>query len=222
VLSPKELLKYTRRVIAIEKDPELITLLTQHFSEDVSSEKLTLIEGDALKLLPTISQEEKTYKVVANIPYYITGQIIRELLSLPHQPQSITLIIQKEVAERIVCRDGKESVLSLSVNVFGVPHYVRKIAARYFTPKPDVDSAVIHIDTISREHLPTRDVESHFFTLIKTGFAHKRKQLLKNLETLSPKDQLIEHFNTCDITHNTRAEDVPLEKWLCLHKTLGD
>ena len=224
-----ELLNCAKKVIAVEKDDELIPKLTAQFEEEIRSGKLELINGDILDLLsdknPLQTKDYKlkttnNYKVVANIPYYITGQIIRLLLSGKTQPRSITLVVQKEVAERIVCRDGKESILSLSVKAYGEPSYVQKISARYFTPKPKVDSAIIHIKNISKKNFRSIKEEIFFFDLIKTGFSHKRKFLLKNLKSLFDNEVLEKSFVTCNISPNARAEEISFDKWLCLFNSL--
>ena len=144
----------------------------------------------------------------------------------------MTLLLQKEVAERIVAKDGKESLLSLSVKAYGQPKYVQTVKRGSFTPSPNVDSAIIHIANISREKFqkekdqrsglgdlgPTLNTEAgmekNFFTLIHAGFAHKRKQLLPNLATLYSKSVLADAFEKLNIPLKIRAEDLPLQKWL--------
>jgi 16S rRNA (adenine1518-N6/adenine1519-N6)-dimethyltransferase len=219
----RELLKHAGKVIAVEKDADLIPRLTAEFSEDIHSGKLELIQGDIVDILSSSSSSHSkfhilnsTFKTVANIPYNITGQLLRQLLTLKNQPISITLVVQKEVAERIVCRDGKESVLSLSVKLYGTPTYIQKIPARYFTPKPDVDSAVIHIADISRKHIPSTVWEKSFFNIIKAGFAHKRKLLIRNLEDVAKISTIKIAFDTCEIPTTTRAETVSFDKWVCI------
>lgn len=217
----KELLKYAKKVVAVEMDTELIPILNEHFAEDIQNGKLELVEGDIIDILSSTNYKLPTtnsYKVVANIPYYITGILLRLLLSASHQPSSITLVVQKEIAERIVSRDTKESVLSLSVKAYGEPHYIQKIPARYFNPKPKVDSAIIHISDISREKFRSRTEERLFFSIIKAGFLHKRKLLAGNLSELYDRHTIHDLFNTCGIPEKARAEDIPLEKWLCLTK----
>ena len=213
-----ELLKHAGKVIAVEKDGELIPRLKAQFAPGTGGEKLCLLKGDILdeKLLDTLPVENGEYKVVANIPYYITSQILRVFLSKEKQPSSMTLMVQKEVAERIVTRDKKESILSLSVKAYGTPKYIKKIPARYFSPKPNVDSAILHIENISKNNFSSVEEELLFFKLVKAGFAHKRKLLARNLEVLFDK-KLIEQFcNSCKIPERSRAEDIPLEQWLCL------
>ncbi len=217
------LLDRATKVIAVEKDPELIPRLKAQFAPGTESKKLELIEGDILdeKLLNTLPVEHEKYKVVANIPYYITGQILRTFLSADIKPSSMTLMLQKEVAERIVARNGKESILSLSVKAYGTPKYIKKIPARYFSPKPKVDSAILHIENISSANFSSVEEEDLFFKLVKTGFAHKRKFLARNLEVLFGKEIIEKTFQTCELAERSRAEDVPLKKWLCITKSVS-
>ncbi len=159
------------------------------------------------------------YKVIANIPYYITGQIIRKFLEAEYQPKSMTLLVQKEVAERIVARDGKESLLSLSVKIFGEPKIIKKVPRGAFNPVPNVDSAVINIENISTDKLEGTSNE-HFFEVLHAGFAHKRKQLLPNLSNVFNKDKVVKAFNDLNLDPKVRAEDLPIRTWVKLSKTL--
>lgn len=217
----RALLQYNGNVVAIEKDSELLSRLKARLTLDTKNnqnKKLTLIEGDILdeKLLNTLLLENRKYKVVANIPYYITSQILRLFLSREAQPKSMVLMVQKEVAGRIIAKDNKESILSLSVKAYGEPKYIKKIPARNFSPEPKVDSAILLIDKISRKKFQSKKQEDLFFQLIKTGFAHKRKLLARNLEELFDKEKIEEAFSSCNLSNKIRAEKVPLEKWLCL------
>ncbi len=207
------------KVIAVEKDDNLIPALQRRFAREIYIKQLNLIHADILDLeLPHIATN--TYKVVANIPYYITGQIIRMFLESDKQPTSMTLLVQKEVAERIVARDGKESLLSLSVKVFGDPRIVRVVGRGAFVPQPNVDSAVLNIENISRLRLNLVN-EKLFFNLIHLGFAHKRKQLLPNLSSSYTKKYLLEMFEKCSIELKARAEDLPLATWVKLCNTIS-
>ena len=219
------LLKTGAGVIAVEKDDRLIPLLQEKFAKEISSGQFKLIHKDILEtnMSRTVLDIKGGYKVVANIPYYITGQIIRMFLETGNQPESMTLLVQKEVAERIVARDGKESLLSLSVKVYGEPKIIRVVGRGAFTPQPNVDSAVLVIKNISRKNSPEgspeekgRVDEKLFFGIIHAGFAHKRKQLLPNLCNLYKKDDLIKAFEKCGLDLKSRAEDLPLETWLKL------
>ncbi len=207
----KGLLQKAEQVVAIEKDDDLTQKLKKTFAEEVEQKRFTLIAGDALSV-DIDEYTKKPYLLVANIPYYITGRIIRHFLSRKQQPISMTLIMQKEVAERLVCRDGKESLLSLSVKAYGRARFIEKIPARYFSPKPQVDSAIVHISNISRIFFEDVD-EKLFFTFLKAGFEHKRKKMINNLETLYPKDVLRKAFTSCGVSESSRAEELSLEMW---------
>lgn len=214
----KMLLETEASVVCVEKDDRLIPELTETFHKEIMSGQLKLIHGNALELdiEKTVPEE---YKVVANIPYYITGQIIRMLLESEHQPKSMTLLVQKEVAERIVAKNGKESLLSLSVKVFGSPKYIRTVGRGAFSPSPNVDSAVITIENISKDRLSGIS-STDFFKILHAGFAHKRKQLFSNLSILHGKEITTSAFTKCTLDLRTRAEDVGLEKWIGLSKEL--
>lgn len=205
----KELLSQGARVIAIEKDPELIPLLREMFDSEIAHEQLRLVEGDVRDVTPE-SLAITDYAVAANIPYYITGEIIRHFLTAPHQPRAMALLIQKEVAERIVARDGKESILSLSVKAFGTPSIVAKVPAGCFNPPPRVDSAILLVDGISRAFFDSIS-EDDFFRVVKAGFASKRKMLSGNLKGLFENSAAI--LKECELSEKVRAEDVGLGEW---------
>ncbi len=208
-LLTKNLLATGAKIIAIEKDPSLITNLEETFKNELASGQLKLILGDFLELSPTVFP--KKYKVVANIPYYITGQIIRQLLENINQPESAVLLVQKEVAKRIVGENNKESLLSLSVKAYGEPKYIQTIKAGSFYPKPKVDSAILKIDNISKQFFKNMD-EKTFFEMIKAGFAQKRK-LAKNNLGLNGEDLV-----NCGSPENARSEDISLSQWQSLYK----
>lgn len=203
-------------VIAIEKDDRLIPFLNEKFKNEIKKEKLKIIQGDVLEIdIEKIIGKSK-YKLIANIPYYITGQIIRMFLETEKQPSSITLLVQKEVAERVVARDQKESLLSLSVKAYGQPKYVHKVSKGAFYPQPKVDSAVIFIDNISKKNFSNNRDEKEFFELLHASFGHKRKQLLSNLSSKYDKTKLQKIFEELNIGLKVRAEELKIEKWLDL------
>jgi 16S rRNA (adenine1518-N6/adenine1519-N6)-dimethyltransferase len=211
------LLEQGAQVIAYELDTRMITYLNETFSSYCESGQLTIIHKDILEVDHHTHQSFGAYKVVANIPYYITNPIIRLFLSSPYQPESLCLIVQKEVAFRIA-RDPHESILSLSVKVYGTPHYITKVPARYFSPQPKVDSAVLYIDNISKQRVPSLEHEESFFTLVRAGFAHKRKKLISNLASLEGTDKRFWEylFTRNNLSPNTRAEAILLDTWLVL------
>lgn len=216
-----ELLKTAGKVISVEKDDRLIPFLEEQFKKEISEGKFTLVHDDILSVDPSdYGLQTTNYKLVANIPYYITGQIFRKFLSGENNPSSIVLLVQKEVAERIITRDSKESILSLSVKAYGEPTYVRTVSAGNFFPKPNVDSAVLAIKHISKKFFNGFS-EDLFFKIIKTGFGQKRKMLLGNLKKEFEKEVLEKAFVKCEIDEKARAEDLPIEKWGELAKELA-
>ena len=159
------------------------------------------------------------YIVAANIPYYITGEIIRQLLTTDKQPRAMALLVQKEVADRIVARDGKESILSLSVKAYGTARIIAKVSKSHFSPPPSVDSAILVIENISKRFFDTIS-ETEFFALVHVGFASKRKMLAGNLSRTYDKKVVSAAFAQCGISKKARAEDIGLSEWKCLVATL--
>jgi len=202
-----ELLKKAKKVIAVEKDEQLAEFLKIKFINEIKNGKLEIISDDILKLDFNNKLFAKSYKLIANIPYYITSHLLRTFLESDYQPSLMVLMVQKEVAERIV--GTKESILSISVKAYGEPEIIRKVPASYFSPAPKVDSAVIKISNISKIFF--KDIsENKFFETVKKGFSQKRKMLINNLKT--NKDV----FKACNIAEKARAEDVSLDQWKCL------
>lgn len=153
-----------------------------------------------------------SYIVVANIPYYITGEIIRQFLTEEHKPSSMTLLVQKEVAVRIA-RETKESLLSLSVKAFGTPKYCFTVPRGAFRPAPNVDSAVLSIESIRPDAFASRNEEEVFFSILRAGFSQKRKRLAKNLEHLYSASKIQASFVSLELSPNVRAEDIQEETW---------
>lgn len=208
----EKLLQTKVRVVAIEKDDRLIPELEKKFEKEILSKQLHLIHDDVLET--NISDLIKNpYKIIANIPYYITGEILRTFLESETQPESMTLLVQKEVAERIVSKNNKESLLSLSVKIFGDPKYIKTVKRGSFSPPPEVDSAIINIENISKEKLKGVE-EKLFFKIIHLGFSHKRKQLLANLSGEFDKEKILRIFENLGINPKVRAEDLSLDTWL--------
>lgn len=207
------LLGRAAKVVAVEKDDRLIAFLRDKFKKEITSGTFELIHGDALELDPSSHAVlQEGYRVAANIPYYITGAILRALLEAKVPPKSMALLTQKEVAERIVARDGKESLLSIGVKAYGTPRYVQTVKAGNFSPVPNVDSAILAIEDMSRTRFKTAE-RDHFFSIVRAGFAHKRKQLFGNLKSHYDENTLRDAFVTCKLPLSIRAEDVPLRVW---------
>jgi|SRR3989338_4463529 len=194
-------------VVAIEKDEALVEQLQKTFAREITDEKLTLVHQDIRDFEPaTWNLAPGTYIVAANIPYYITGEIIRKFLTADMQPREMALLVQKEVADRIIARNGKESLLSLSVKAYGAPKIVANVSRGNFSPPPSVDSAILLIENISRSFFADLD-EEKFFEVLHTGFGSKRKQLSGNLK------KKFGDIALPDVPKNIRAEDVALDQW---------
>lgn len=218
----RELLATGGHVVAIEKDELLADTLKATFAENIRDNQLEVVGDDIRNFNPArrgLASSE--YVVAANIPYYITGEIIRMFLTTSAQPRSIALLVQKEVAERIVARDKKESILSLSVKAYGVPKVMAKVSRGNFSPVPSVDSAILLIEHVSRDFFQNISEET-FFRVIRAGFSSKRKFLLKNLAADHGLEVVKNAFGACDIPEQIRAEDVSLEKWKCLTQQLTE
>lgn len=201
------LLAQAGKVIAVEKDDRLIPILREKFASEITSGRLSLIHLDILDFDPSAyGLEPRAYSVVANIPYYITGALIRKFLESERQPSMMVLLLQKEVAKRIVAADGRESILSISVKAYGTPKYIDTVKAGAFSPPPKVDSAIIAIEHISKKFFG-EDNEGRFFELLKRGFAHPRKLLSSNLDI--PGENLL----ACGIAEKARPENLSIADW---------
>ncbi|HEU0080771.1 MAG TPA: 16S rRNA (adenine(1518)-N(6)/adenine(1519)-N(6))-dimethyltransferase RsmA [Candidatus Paceibacterota bacterium] len=218
----RALLASGARVVAIEKDDRLVPLLAEEFKQEIAAGWLQVVHGDVLEIMADSSPlpeswqlKAESYKVIANIPYYITGQIVRLFLSAKQKPALMVLMVQKEVAARVIARDGKESILSLSVKAYATPELVMNVSRGNFFPVPNVDSAVIKLTNIQNP-FADRAAEDRFFEIVKAGFSQKRKKLISNLEAVMPRAELEARFAALRLDSNVRAEDVPLETWIAL------
>lgn len=178
----QRLAEQAAQVVAIELDHELVTRLQKHFE---ASAGVSILEGNILdvnlnELLEQTGFASKGYKVVANLPYYITAPIIRTLLSLKLQPKSLTLMVQKEVAERLAAQPGDMSLLSLMAQYYGAVTIALMVPKTAFDPVPAVDSTVVHL-------VPQRafdaEADRRVFRVARAGFAARRKTLVNNLSS---------------------------------------
>lgn len=211
------LLENAGKVICIELDPKMVSILKDRFS---LYENFELINEDVLKVdLNKIIEENnnfKTAKVVANLPYYITTPIIMKLLEDKLNLESITVMVQKEVAERLADKPGGKEVGSItySINYYTNPEIIIDVPRDSFIPAPNVDSAVIKLDVLKEPKVKVLD-EELFFKVIKFSFLQKRKTLINSLSNsgLLPKDFLEEMLNELGIDLRVRAEQLSLENF---------
>jgi len=205
------LAQQSRQVVAVELDHRLIAPLREALAGFTN---VTICEGDMLKLSPDVLIDAERYVVVANIPYYITSALIRHLLEANHKPTRMVLTVQQEVAERILARDGKMSLLALSVQVYGKPELKARIPAGCFYPPPEVDSAVLSIELYEEPLVPSESLDL-FFKLAHAGFAQKRKTLRNTLATgMNESPAWAEKLLTAaGIDPQRRAETLSMQEW---------
>lgn len=226
----KELAKRAEQVIAVEKDPALVRLLK---NELAGYHNIDIKKGDILKWQPAQDHNDNnndydrkelwsssnshysSWKLVGAPPYYLTTRLFRHFLEeVEIKPQQIALIIQKEVAEKIVVRPPEMNLLAVSVQVYGEPKIVETAPAHAFWPRPDVDSAILTIKNIRpsiMDHIEGPNIESEkFFKLVRAGFSSPRKKLSNNLH-LSP-----EQFKKADIDPSRRPQTLSVKEWKML------
>jgi len=217
------LLKIGAKVLAIEKDPQLVTFLKEKFK---TNKNLTVIQADIRDFIRNQEFKNsklkiKNYKVVGNIPYYLTSYLLKLILELEKKPEIIVFMIQKEVAQRIIAKSPKMNLLAVSVQFFAKPEIIVSVPKTAFYPQPKVDSIIIkltpysHSIIASDETLPASRQESQFFKIVKAGFSHPRKLLISNLsQSLKiPREQLQETFSKIGLSFNTRAQNLSLKDW---------
>jgi len=242
----EKLLEIGAKVIAVEKDDRLISFLSDKFSKEIESGQLKIIHQDILDFNPSLyGLSSSNYSIIANIPYYISGEFLRKFLESDIQPSRMVIMLQKELAKRIV--DKKGSILSISVKAYGNPKYITSVPRKFFRPMPNVDSAMLLIENISKKFFlrenriederkkqerekkediemspgkekinnrETRMSEKRFFELVKAGFAHKRKVLIKNIEEIMTKDDIKEIWESQKWSLTLRAEELTIEDWM--------
>ena len=208
----------TRKVIAIEKDERLVAFLRDGFARCVIAEKLDVIHADFLDWHPPSTP----FKLVGNIPFYITGRILRHVLDAAHHPTTMTLLMQKEVAERIVMADGKNSILSTAVQVYCSPKIIGTVKPGAFFPPPSVMSAIVTCTHFANP-FPSTEERSAFFTWLHHIFAGKRKTLLTNLKQAAIYDYATAKTTLIDrgYVSDVRAEDMTPQDLLALFRCLN-
>lgn len=214
----KELARQAGWVIAVELDDKLAAILKETLAP---AQNVTVINEDVLKTEPSVwFEESKTkfpstgYKVVANLPYYIASPTLRHFLEAAVKPQTMVVMVQKEVAEEITAQPGQMSLLSISVQLYGQPEIMGYVPAHCFYPVPAVDSAILRIALYPRPAVEIADKES-FFALVRAGFSAARKQIANSLaQGLGlPKADVLSLLARANIAPQRRAETLSLEEW---------
>jgi len=195
-----ELAKKAKKVIAVEKDKKMCEVLKDVLKEFKNTE---IINADILKINPTGFPD---YKIVANIPYYLTSPIIRKFLEAKNRPDMIILMVQKEVAQRITAKPPHMNILSIAVQFYAEPKIIDYVPKNSFFPVPKVDSAIIKIIP---KQIPEIDTEK-FFTLVKKGFSAKRKMLKNNIPEINLKKT--------GLIPGARAENLSIDNWTKIYR----
>ncbi len=223
-LMTAELAKRAGWVIAIELDNRLAAILRETLpTENVVILNEDVLGADPAKLLkggtPHFPPQLRSYKVVANLPYYITSPVLRHFLEAKVKPEIMVLMVQKEVAEVITAEAGQRSLLSIAVQFYGKPSIVTDVPASSFFPPPEVDSAIVKVDVYKKPPVAVTDVDG-FFKLVRAGFTAARKQVINSLtKGLGlPKAEIQVLLQKTGIDQQRRAETFTLEEWASLFK----
>ena len=206
-----ELLRQAGSVVAVEFDSELARKLPGQFpgtNLSVTNEDILTFNLDSMPV---------GYKVVANVPYYITSKIVQRLMTADNKPLMTVLLVQKEVAERLAAEPGDMSILAISAQVYAKASLGSIVPAELFTPPPKVDSQIIVLETRATPLITAED-EKKFFRVVKAGFSAKRKKLRSSLSGgLGISKQAAEDYlSSAQISPDSRAEDLSIENWINL------
>lgn len=203
------LLARAKKVVAVEFDGKLAKKLPGQFP----GKNLEVIQSDILSF--DLSDLPPGYKVVANVPYYITSKIIQLLMTAENKPSLTVLLVQKEVAERLAAQPGDMSILAVSAQLFAEAHLGDIVPAILFTPPPKVDSQVVILRTRPYPLVP-KEQEKAFFRLVKAGFSAKRKKIISSLSGGLHKDKsdIVALLERAHISPDVRAEELAIQDWL--------
>jgi len=221
----QELTQRAGRVIAIEADSEMVSALGEIVAR---SPNLTVVHGDVMHIDPVpllasvgISEVPASYKVVANIPYYITSAVLRHFLEASRQPTLMVVMVQKEVGKAIVAQPGDMSLLAVSIQFYGKPSIMARVPARSFYPPPKVDSVILRVDVYEKPPVSVPSVRA-FFDTVRAGFSAPRKQLRNSLAQglVVGTQEAADLLQRAEIDPRRRAETLSIEEWgrLCTER----
>ncbi len=216
----RELAKRARRVVAVELERDMLALLAETTR---SYPNVEVIAGNLLFLDPLEIFADTPYKLVANLPYYITAPTFRHFLESANPPRLVVVMVQLEVAQRIVAGPGDLSLLAISVQFYGRPRIISRVPAGAFYPAPNVDSAILRIDVHPEAPL-SQEERAQFFRIVQAGFSARRKQLHNALaHGLHFKDEDVRAWlATAHIDARRRAETLSIEEWLQLWRNFPE
>lgn len=216
-------------VVALELDQRLVQVLQDELAEQ---DNITVVQGDVLALDPVFLIDDAcskpglltaSYKVVGNLPYYITSAILRHLLEAAQRPELMVVTVQYEVARRIVAEPGDMSLLAVSVQFYGEPELLFRIKRGSFYPTPTVDSGVVRVNVHDSPPLPPHET-ALFFDVVRAGFSQRRKQLHNALSLglgeFLTKDEAVDLLDEAGIDHRRRGQTLSVEEWIALARAL--
>lgn len=201
------------KLICIEKDSRLIPFLKDKYHKEEGLGQIKIIEDDILKFDTQNTIGWGNYKLIANIPYYITGAILEKFLESTNKPKLIIVMVQKEVADRVISKNNKETILSLATKFYGDSEILKVVKPGNFNPPPKVDSAILKIVT-HEKYSNDKKLEEFYLNIVKSGLAHKRKKLISNLKNFDGVFDWVKLFLELNIDNNTRGEDLGFEVWI--------
>lgn len=218
-------------VVAVELDQQLIPVLESELSD---LDNVSVVQGDILELNPAelldaarqeLGVPEPSFKVVGNLPYYITSAILRHLLEAGQRPELMIITVQYEVAKRIAAEPGDLSVLAVSIQFYGEPELLFRVKSGSFYPAPAVDSGVVRIDVAHSPPLPEEETDA-FFQVVRAGFSQRRKQLHNALSSglgaRLEKDEAAARLDEAGVDHRRRAQTLSVDEWIAVTRALSD
>ncbi len=215
----EQLIQEAGKVMSIELDRDMVEILKEQFS---MTENLKIVHEDVLDFPILNSQFPNGYKVVANIPYYITSPVIKHFIRSQCRPSVMVLLVQKEVAQKICSLKGR-SFITMETHVYGKPEYIATVPANSFFPAPKVDSAILKINVYPEPLVPDAELKN-FLRIVKFGYSQKRKKLTNALGAGLHKKpaEMIPFLEKAGIDSGVRAEALEIEDWKRLVEALKD
>jgi len=222
----QELASRAGQVIAVEKDKTMVEILKETLK---NFKNVEVIQGDILTSPRLARLGRENYKIIANIPYYLTSPLIRKFLEAENPPTEMILMLQKEVAKRICAKPGQMSLLAVSVQFYAEPKIISYVSKNCFWPAPKVDSAIIKITPFGAAQGKKQISRDLFFEVVKAGFSQPRKQLVNNLTTLKSlngvkltKEQTSKWLLKNNLEPSQRAETLAVSDWINLSKNFNE
>lgn len=227
-LLTRRLAQRAATVVAVELDRRMLPVLADTLRECRNAH---IVQGDILEIDPVaeiaraVETQDLTklrYKVVANLPYYLTSRVLRHLLGARVRPEDLVVMVQREVAERIVAAPGRLSLLALSVQVFGRSEIAGHVPASAFYPSPKVDSAILHVRVYPSPRIADGEL-AQFFRVVRAGFAQRRKQLRNSLShnLHIPRESVLSALSRAGIAAERRPQTLTLEEWATLARAVS-